>query len=43
MQELVNYVGSIMMSSKQWAVFLGFAIVILPGIFLSFLIVKFRR
>src|SRR5699024_6845659 len=43
MQELVNYIGSIMMSSKQWAVFLGFAVVILPGIFLGFLIVKFRR
>ncbi|HLQ96522.1 MAG TPA: hypothetical protein VK108_09085 [Pseudogracilibacillus sp.] len=43
MQELMNHFGSIMMTSKQWAVFLGFAVVILPGVFLGFLIGKFRR
>lgn len=43
MQELMNYFGSIMMTSKHWAVFLGFAVVILPGVFLGVLIGKFRR
>lgn len=43
MHELVNSLSSIAMSNKSWSVFLGFAVVIAPGIFLGFLIGKFRR